>query len=428
MKKLSVLFLAAALVLAFTLPAAAVDHIFGGYWRARAFTNQDFSGRDQTAGNKDVTRIDSRTRLYYTAKFSDDFKFVNKFEFDWEYGQTGAGKTGGNIGADAKGMFEIKNSYIDFNTWQKKLNWKIGMQGYTIAKGFLFSDDFSGVQVAYQGDGFKVPFIWIKAYEGGKGENANDSDVDYYVLNPYFKLGGLGINPYGMLEYSDDARAYTTVGFSRLGVEADDMTAYWLGVDLDYKIEGWSLWATAIWNGGDYEAVRAAGNQSIDFKGYLFGLGGSGAIGPVGLHGQFVYSSGDDNPNDQDQDAFFNPRGASYYWSEIMGFGMFDDQVSNNSPGDQISNIWFVGGGVDYKVIESLKLNLDLWYAQRVEKAAGTTDEYLGTEVDLRATYTIMPKLNLDLVAAYLFAGDGTWSGQDQSDPYELGAQLSLSF
>ena len=135
MKKLSVLFLAAVLVLAFTLPAAAVENIFGGYWRVRAFTNQDFTGTDNNnlVTSKDKTKTDSRTRIYYTAKFSDDFKLVTKFEFDWAYGQTGAGKTGGNIGADAKGIFEIKNSYIDFNTWQKKLNWKIGMQGYTIA-------------------------------------------------------------------------------------------------------------------------------------------------------------------------------------------------------------------------------------------------------------------------------------------------------
>jgi hypothetical protein len=426
MKKLSVLFLAAVLVLAFTMPAAAeVEHIFGGYWRIRAISQMDFSGTDNTATapSQDLTRLDSRTRLYYTAKFSDDFKFVNKFEFDWVYG------TGdlGDIGADGKSTFEIKNSYIDFNTWQKKLNWKVGIQGYTIAKGFLFSDDFSGLNVAYQGDGWKLPFIWIKAYEGGKGKDTNDSDVDYYALNPYFKLGGFGINPYAMLKYSDDGQNFIANGNSRSPIALDNMQIYWLGVDFDYKIEGWSLWASAIYNGGEAEQVAKA-NQDLDFGGYLFGLGGNGAIGPVGLHGQFVYSSGDDNPNDNDNDAFYNPRGASYYWAEIMGMGTFDQQTTANSPGDKISNVWFVGGGVDYKVIESLKLNLDLWYASLVEKTTTAADEYLGTEVDFKATWKIMPKLNLDLVAAYLFAGDGTYTGPDQSDPYELGARLSLSF
>ena len=414
MKKLSVLLLAAALVLAFTLPAAAVEHIFGGYWRVRAITQQDFSGEDNTQA-QDLTQTDSRTRLYYTAKFSDDFKLVTKFEFDWVYGDSSIG----DIGADGK-EFEIKNSYIDFNTWNKKLNWKIGTQGYTIAKGFLFSDDFSGANIAYQGDGFKVPFIWVKAYEGGKGANANDQDVDYYALNPYFKLGGFGINPYAMYTYSDDGSAWATTS------DFNDVNMFWIGADFDYKLEGWNLWASAIYNGGDAQLV--AGGTDVDFKGYLFGLGANGAVGPVGLRGQFVYSSGDDNATDNDNDAFVNPKGASYYWSEIMGMGIFDHQSSANSQKDQISNIWFVGGGADYNVIESLKLSLDLWYAQLIEKTGTATDESLGTEVDLKATYKIMPKLNLDLVAAYLFAGDGTHDGPNQADPYELGARLSLSF
>jgi hypothetical protein len=55
-------------------------------------------------------------------------------------------------------------------------------------------------------------------------------------------------------------------------------------------------------------------------------------------------------------------------------------------------------------------------------------DEYLGTEIDLIATWNIMPKLNLDLVFAYLFRGDGTYDGPDDADPIEAGARLSLSF
>ena len=386
MKKLSVLFLAAALVLAFTLPAAAVDHSFGGYWRIRAFTQKNFSGEDTTSA-QDLTRMDSRTRLYYTAKFSDDFKFVNKFEFDWVYGTS----TLGDIGSDGK-EFEIKNSYVDFNTWNKKLNWKIGIQGYTIAKGFIFSDDFSGLNIAYQGDGYKIPFIWIKAYEGGMGQNKNDQDVDYYALNPYFKLGGFGINPYAMLTYSDDGSAWSSTS------AFNDVTMWWLGADFDYKVEGWNLWASAIYNGGDAE--QNASTEDMNFKGYLFGLGASGAIGPVGLRGQFVYSSGDDDATDNDNDAFVNPKGASYYWSEIMGMGTFDNQTTANSPGSQISNLWFVGGGADYKIIESLKLSMDLWYAQLAEKGTAD-DELLGTELDFKATWKIMPKLNLDLIAAH---------------------------
>jgi hypothetical protein len=428
MKKLSVLLLAAALVLAFTLPAAAVDHIFGGYFRVRAYDQQNFSGTDNTGAgypaSKDLTQTDTRTRLYYTAKFSDTFQFVNKFEFNNTFGDT----VGGDIGSDGTGIFRIKNSYVDFWTWQKKLQWQVGIQGYTLARGFIFSDDFSGAYVAYNGDGWKIPFIWMKAYEGGTGKDANDSDVDYYAFNPLFKWMGASFNPYFMMKYSDDAQMFFANGNSRANQAFNDVQVWWLGADVDYQFEGWDLWGTFIWNGGSAEQV-AKNNQDLDFQGYLFGLGANGAIGPLGLRGQFVYASGDDNPNDNKNDAFFNPRGASYYWSEIMGFGIFDNQSSANSPTDQISNIWFVGGGVDYQLLESLKLNLDVWYASLAEKdQIGAADEYLGTEVDFLATWQIMPKLNLDIVAAYLFAGDGTYDGPSQKDPYEIGTRLSLSF
>ena len=108
MKKLSVLLLAATLVLAFTLPAAAVDHIFGGYFRVRAYDQQNFSGSDNTGtgypASRDLIQTDTRTRLYYTAKFSDTFQFVNKFEFNNTFGDT----NGGDIGADGTSIFRIK--------------------------------------------------------------------------------------------------------------------------------------------------------------------------------------------------------------------------------------------------------------------------------------------------------------------------------
>ena len=43
-------------------------------------------------------------------------------------------------------------------------------------------------------------------------------------------------------------------------------------------------------------------------------------------------------------------------------------------------------------------------------------------------TYSLMKNLNLDLVAAYLFAGDATYKGADDKDPYEIGTQLSFRF
>jgi hypothetical protein len=77
MKKLLMGLFAVGLVLVLALPAAALDNEFGGYWRTRAYTQGNFAGDE--SGSQDLRKVDTRTRLFYTAVFSEDFRFVNKF-------------------------------------------------------------------------------------------------------------------------------------------------------------------------------------------------------------------------------------------------------------------------------------------------------------------------------------------------------------
>jgi hypothetical protein len=56
-------------------------------------------------------------------------------------------------------------------------------------------------------------------------------------------------------------------------------------------------------------------------------------------------------------------------------------------------------------------------------------EDDLGVEVDLVATYQLIEGMNLDIVGAYLFAGDAvSETGDNDDDPYEVGMRLSLSF
>ena len=48
MKKFAILALAALLVVAFTIPAAALENEFGGYWRTRFYQDQHFTGEEKT--------------------------------------------------------------------------------------------------------------------------------------------------------------------------------------------------------------------------------------------------------------------------------------------------------------------------------------------------------------------------------------------
>lgn len=435
MKRFSIIALAALLVVALAMPAAAFENIFGGYWRTRAYTNQNFSGEDQSE-DQDLSQIDTRTRLYYTAKFSDDFKFVNKFEMDAVWG--GAASGYGDIGADGKDV-EVKNTYADF-TLGGCWNFKVGVQGYRLARGFIFDDDFAAAAITYTMDNITVPFLYSKAFEGGQGFDANDSDVDYYVLAPSFTFGDIALNPYVVWISSDDPNAW--IGTGRTNFDAtdgedgvfDELSIYLVGVDIDAKLAGANIWFTGIYEGGTVDFIDGT---STDISAWLAAIGGGYDFGFAAAHGQFFYATGDDaSADDTDFEQFFIPEGQSYYWAEIMGLGIIDMQVSNNSPADQIGDIWAANLGADFKPMDDLKISLDLWYAALAEditiaNADGTTEDVnsLGFEIDLVAKYKLWDNLDLDLVGAYLFAGDATTlNNVNEADPWELGARLSLAF
>jgi hypothetical protein len=434
MKKLGMLALAAVMVVMFTIPAWAIESEFGGYWRTRMYTNQNFTGEDETEA-RDFTGVDTRTRLFYTAIFHENLKFVNKFEFDTTWGSG----TLGDIGADGK-EFEIKNSYIDANTGP--VNWKVGIQGARLARGFLFDDDFSGMQINYKGDTFEVPFIWVKAFEGtnlnGTNEqDANDLDMDYFGLFPKFSLGEVSLNPYLLYVYSKDASAaQDRYGYPEIIADIDlfnldEVNTWFVGFDADATFDMLTLWFTGIYQGGEVDVKF--GENSADISAWLAAIGGSFNLGVFDIHGQGFYASGDDDFTDDDWEQFTPPPGRSYYWAEIMGFGIFDFQASANAPADNIRNVWAANLGTTIKPMDKLKVTLDVWYASLVENDVLEGDDELGTEVDLIITYEIVQNLNLDLVGAYLFAGDATTRsaadlGIDDADPYEIGARLSLSF
>jgi len=414
MKKLLMGLIAAGLVLAMALPAMAFDSEFGGYWRTRAYMQRDFTGSDTEA--KDLQQVDTRTRLFYTAVFSEDFKFVNAFEINNTWGDT----VGGDIGTDGTGIFRIKHSYANFNLGQ--VNFLVGLQPRVLHRGFVFSDDFAGLAVTFKGPGFSIPFIWFKAYEGGTGKDKNDNDVDYYALKPTFNFPGGNVTPTLAYIYSKDASKWSATSGNK------EVKVWLAGVDLDMKFGAGSFWFTGIYEGGDADLVVPAG-ASVDMKAYLLALGGAFNAGPADIHGQVFYASGNDKnrKTTDDYEAFYIPKGQSYYWSEIMGFGTFDNQASAGSCADQISNIMAANIGVGFKASDKMKITADLWYARLAEENAAGED-VLGTEIDLKLTYSLMQNLKIDLIAAYLFAGDATYKGSNDANPYEIGTQLSFSF
>jgi hypothetical protein len=431
MKKLLVLGLAVAMVIAFTLPASAFESVFGGYWRTRAYTEQRFSGNTDVDSNgksdNGLEQVDTRTRLYYTAVLNDNLKLVNKFEWNNVWGDT----VGGDYGADGTGIFRIKESYVDANIGPVRA--KIGEQDVTWARGFIYADEFSGATVSFKAGDVLVPITWMKGNEGGSNNNSKDTDI--LGLYPVFQFSeNFSLNPFILYGYSKDgdgANQLSTYGANAIaaGTINDGAGVYWLGSNIDVTLGSVALWFTGCYQGGELKVVGA---DNIDVKAHLLAAGATVPLGPAELHGQAFYASGDDDYTDSDAKAFFGigggGRGWAYYWSEIMGLGVFDAQTSAGSTVD-VSNLWAVNVGASITPVEKLKLTGDIWYAAHPEDDAVTNEKKLGLEVDLKADYQLIEGLNLTVVGGYLFADDATsTNGDNQDDPYEIGTQLSLSF
>jgi hypothetical protein len=182
-----------------------------------------------------------------------------------------------------------------------------------------------------------------------------------------------------------------------------------------------SAWFTGIYEAG---SVDLTSGDDLDVAATLAAVGGSFNMDALSIHAQAFYATGDDDPDDGDANDFYVPKGASYYWAEIMGYGSIDNAVSAGSSGDQITNITALNVGVDVP-LDKLTLTVDIWNANLIEdNAAGDTE--LGTEIDVAAAYQLLDDLKLKVVAAYLAAGDATGGGDE--NPTEVGAILSLSF
>lgn len=409
MKKILLIAAAFVLGISMAIPSWAVENQFGGYWRTRAFSQTDIDGNDSGT----LSAIDSRTRLYYTAKFNDTLKFVNKFEFDPTWGDSVAG----DIGADGN-VFELKNTYVDFSMGAH--NFKMGIQGYKLGHSLLIDDDFSGINATFDLGSIKLPVVWARASTADLDKALDRNGINDANLNS--KITGrthdyFFITP--IVNIDDNTTITPYVVFDKEG--GTDTMAWFLGADVDMKIDAIKAWATLIYEGGK--------TQDLDNSAYLVAAGADAGL----IHGQAFYVSGDDDANDGDNNEFgLSAGGQTYYWAEILGYGLFGDttfcnNLATNAPGaTDVRNVMAVNVGATVKPMDKLTLMCDLWYAQLVEdRPIGGSDETdLGVEVDLRATYKLMDNLTLDVVAAYLMAGNAI----GDEDPIEVGTQLSLSF
>jgi hypothetical protein len=238
-----------------------------------------------------------------------------------------------------------------------------------------------------------------------------------------------------------------------------------VGLQLKYKDDVWSAYLNAAMNFGSVDWISSfydvngnllhSGVSSSDYEGWMIDAGGAYYCGPWTFNLGGFYTSGPDDIKSQytvngrpstDISWFTYPLATSKYFSEIIGGGIFD----NVAPAHEDlqwrgygfpTNLWTINVGAAWQVMPETKLALGYWYFSSSEEVLSSAtfnrntglfrfdfDNSIGHEIDFNITQKVTDSLMLDLVAAYLVAGDAYSEDSDDDDAIELGARLQWSF
>lgn len=413
MKKQMKWLLAALALAALATPAFAVTADMTGTLGIRAFNTSDFTA------NPDVDRqrfVDQRLRLFTSVAANENVKAVVGLEVDNVWGRTAAtGKEVGTLGSDAKGQLEIKHLYLDFKIPGLGANVKAGTQAFNFGRGLVINDDAAGLQATIPCPaipGNTLSLYWIKPGEGGV--NKKTDDIDFYGIKYALKAGDVAIAPY--------------VGFLDAGSDSfygDEVTAYWVGADVDGKVGALGYGLTAIYNGWDTGSNADGGSVSLLAKAD-YSMGDTKLMAEVARYGDSDNAGGNSVTL---QDPKAAATGPINNFSEIITGG----QYTSNGPSVNVggaaqlytTNALYLKVGAKQKLNDAMSVSGYVMHIEQAEDVGAADAITYGQEVDLYFDYAINPALGVNVMAAYLMADKDFNNDQNLS---KTGVSLNYKF
>ena len=393
----------------------------------------------------------------------------------------GFGANGGwDINTDTIGLFEVKWLYTEFPMFLlPDTTVRLGAQPFGTAATYKLAayanGDFPGVNwVTRFGPAAALNLTYVQVEEEFTGTDwatgawsaapATLRGEDWALIASFefspFK--GLDIKPM----YSYFHAAGITNGNARQGrggisnavANFDNGSVegrHTIGVDARWTAGPFSLQPTILYQFGTRDTSTGGVDRSADISAWFIDLRGGVQFGPLSISAMGMYTSGNKASTDLRKNInFYQPLdtdtsyaadwGTQIYSLGIDYFNILYATVGGLNPGvaigyDRYGRIQ-LGAKAAYAITPALTLGAAAtanWTAQKVDTdstlsvAAGLTpsagasgdDRYLGTEVNLSATYRWAPGLAFDLAAGYLFAGDAlgyTSNRSSTKDPADV--------
>lgn len=434
MKKLGLLYAVLIFFMGMGVAAQALEVEFHGDLNNRfQRTNRaDFlSGGDTggviNEGSADRFFGELKYRLWLNASTNDG---KVKGVVATEIGGIRFGEDGGDYSGDDDTSFELRWAYTDFQLpWvERNARFKMGLLPFTVNK-YIWQETVGGVVFeSTLGDIFDYELGWARGREFDDSDPAEDNrtDHDSFLARLNYNPGGaVKAGVFGLFQTYDADSANTPGELESRDYEIklfDDTTGfnlYSVGVDGGFKgspiFINWDL----IYQTGKVEDAAftdfASGlgrSGNFDVSAYFVHLDVGANLNKFKLQYTFWYTSGDDDPQDDEFNAFLATDIDINDSIALMEGNYGDDDYFTER--HYIADKGFIMNrlGLDYNATEKFTLGGAVLYMMTAEDfeytAAGSaqSNNELGLEFDVYLKYMLYENVELAWSAGYLIAGD----------------------
>ncbi|MBI2080129.1 MAG: hypothetical protein HYT86_00110 [candidate division NC10 bacterium] len=430
MRKLFVALLVGAVAVGMTAPAFAADLQFTGAYRVRFQFDNALPCFDRTPDDPAVagTECDghdfqTRFRPRFTVETDGGVRGVLWLEIgDVRFGDI---PSGGDAGADGTNV-ETKWAYIDFPLPATPIRLRAGIQDIFTSKALVIDEDFSGLSLYGKLGEINAKGWWVRGNTtvsvDSQGKGARDLwGIDLNVS----PMKDLNLNVYLMYDHDMES---TVAGKAATGV--------WVGAAAAGKLQNirWDL--DFVYGSKETTVV------GVDKVGYGVdgGIGTSLPGTPLDLEFRGWFFTGDEG-NGGDNEGFPVPiegSGGHEPGTQVWGGG---GVIDIDSPADSPENTWGFGVIARWTATPALRLTGNVHYIGTVETGTAASPsrvgdtgglfgvDAVGTEVGVRADYTIHRGLVFTLTVGHLFLGDDTSeSGVSFDDVTKVAGVLNYGF
>ena len=418
MKKFTIMALAVCLTVVMAAPVMAADVDFSGDYTVRGFYTSHWDLRETSASNAYMNMCFSLQTVF---KASDILSVTTRFDAleDHVWGTT-------DDSSGEEGNINFNRAYMTIKSPVGKF--VIGrMLGGPLGNDFVdFEYDADRIKFIKKIDAFTVIAIFQKLVEQDYDTvtDTADEDRDDYFLVGMYKAEDITVG-FGFI-FTNDKRV-------------DDETSrfYFLDPYFSTNLGPLSLQGELVykWGETDYDAP---GQPDLDKDAIAYNLEASYDLGMASVMAGYAFFSGDNDPNDNENNEFEYGFGDNWrrlfiltsdedpvLCANLGGKGNLSTAAKNTQYG---AKLYYAGAS--FMPMENLQLGLVVGLADADKVDADWEDDY-GTEYDLTLNWKIYDNLTYTAIAAFLDAGD-FWKGgvatEQIEDTYALFHQLELAF